>query len=102
MSSLNKLPQVKSDLMRKDDNWEDWDMEAFIDALLKWLKRNKSEDRPGVSGILTRARDTGSRQKMTTRDREEKKERLFAFFARKIIGETAARPSTPWRLEGSS
>ena len=50
MSSLNKLPQVKSDLMRTDDNWEDWDMEAFIDALLKWLKRNKSEDRPGVSG----------------------------------------------------
>lgn len=49
MMTLNKLPQVKPDLVRTDDNWEDWDMEAFIDGLKKWLKRNKTEEHPGDS-----------------------------------------------------
>ena len=39
MITLNKLPHVKPDLVRADDNWESWDMEAFIDGLKKWLKR---------------------------------------------------------------
>ncbi|XP_067041060.1 troponin I-like [Acropora muricata] len=39
MITLNKLPHVKPDLVRTDDNWESWDMEAFIDGLKKWLKR---------------------------------------------------------------
>lgn len=36
-------------LVRTDDNWEDWDAKAFIDALKKWLKRKKTEERPGDS-----------------------------------------------------
>lgn len=49
MTTLNKVPHVKPDLVRTDDNWEDWGMEAFIDALRKWLKRNKTEERHGDS-----------------------------------------------------
>ena len=49
MTTLNKLPHVKPDLVRTNDSWEDWDMEAFIDGLKKWLKRNKTEERPGDS-----------------------------------------------------
>ena len=49
MTNLNKLSHVKPDLLRTDNNWEDLDMEAFIDALKKWLKRNKTEERPGDS-----------------------------------------------------
>ena len=44
MSTLNKLPQVKPDLVRMDDNWEDWTMENLINAIQGWLKRNKIED----------------------------------------------------------
>ena len=46
MITLNKLPllpQVKSDLVRMDENWESWDMENLIENLQKWLKRNKIE-----------------------------------------------------------
>ena len=50
ISTLNKLPHVKPDLVRTDDDWEDWDMEAFISGLQKWLKRNKAEDRSEISG----------------------------------------------------
>ena len=44
MCTLNKLPQVKPDLVRTDDGWEEWNMENLIDNLQKWLRRNKSED----------------------------------------------------------
>ncbi|XP_028415672.1 uncharacterized protein LOC114539136 [Dendronephthya gigantea] len=42
MCTLNKIPQVKPDLVRTDDNWEDWKMERLIDNLQGWLRRNKS------------------------------------------------------------
>ena len=44
LSTLNKLPQVKPDLVRTDEGWEDWNMEKLIDSIQKWLKRNKAED----------------------------------------------------------
>ena len=43
MATLNKLPQAKPDLVRVDENWEDWSMEDLIDALQKWLRRNNTE-----------------------------------------------------------
>ena len=43
MATLNKLPQVKPDLVRVDGNWENWSMEDLIDALQKWLRRNNTE-----------------------------------------------------------
>lgn len=44
MTTLNKLPNVKPDLVRSDDEWEDWSMENLISGLQKWLRRNKVED----------------------------------------------------------
>ena len=43
MTTLNKLPQVKPDLVRVDESWEEWSMEDVIDALQKWLRRNHVE-----------------------------------------------------------
>jgi len=43
LATLNKLPQVKPDLVRVDENWEDWSMEDLIDALQKWLRRNNTK-----------------------------------------------------------
>ena len=45
MTTLNKLPHVKPDLVRTDDNWESWDMAGFIDER-KLLKRHSTEERP--------------------------------------------------------
>ena len=44
LSTLNKLPKVKPDLVRTDEGWEDWNMEKLINSIQKWLKRNKPED----------------------------------------------------------
>ena len=35
MTTLNRLPQVKPDLVRVDESWEEWSMEDLIDALQK-------------------------------------------------------------------
>ena len=50
MSTLNKIPQVRLNIVRTDENWEDWDMEALINNLWQWLKRHKVDDTPGDSG----------------------------------------------------
>jgi len=44
MNTINKLPHVKPDLVRVDENWEEWSMEHLIDTLQKWLKRNHVEN----------------------------------------------------------
>ena len=41
-----ELPQVKPDLVRIDDDWEDWNMKQLLSALQGWLKRNKTEEVP--------------------------------------------------------
>ena len=33
MAMLNKLPQVKPDLVGVDESWEEWSVEDLIDAL---------------------------------------------------------------------
>ena len=43
MTTLNKLPLVKPDLVRVDESWEEWSMEDLIDVLQKWLRRNHVE-----------------------------------------------------------
>ena len=57
MTTLNKLLQVKPDLVRVDESWEEWSMEDLIDALQKWLKRNHVESsKCEKAPVLTEAR----------------------------------------------
>ena len=57
VSTLNKLPQVKPDLVRIDDNWEEWDMKKLLSAIQGWLKRNKTEEVPNKEHDNTRKRE---------------------------------------------
>ena len=41
MTTLNKLPHVKPDLVRTDESWEDWNLKDLMNNLQKWLIRNK-------------------------------------------------------------
>jgi len=43
MATLNRLPQVKPDVARVDEKWEDWSMEDLVDALQKCLRKNNTE-----------------------------------------------------------
>lgn len=50
MMQLKKIPQVKPNLVRVDDNWGEWSMKELIKNLQKWLKRNKAGDLSSDSG----------------------------------------------------
>ena len=43
MTAIDKLPHVKPDLVRTDENWEKWDMGELIKNLEKWIKRKRNK-----------------------------------------------------------
>ena len=47
VSTLNKVPMVKPDLVHLDESLKEWDMKGLLDALQSWLKGNKSEEMRG-------------------------------------------------------
>ena len=40
LSTLEKLPGIKSDLTRNDENWKLWTFDELLKELRIWLKRN--------------------------------------------------------------
>ena len=38
--TLDKLPAIRADLVRLDDNWQKWGFPQLIEALRKWCERN--------------------------------------------------------------
>ena len=42
LMSIDKLPGLRGDLVRTDENWQDWDFAKFVYALQGWTERKKS------------------------------------------------------------
>ena len=38
--TLDKLPGIRADLVRLDDNWQEWGFPQLVEALRKWCERN--------------------------------------------------------------
>ena len=38
--TLDKLPGIRADLVRMDDDWQEWGFSQLIEALRKWCERN--------------------------------------------------------------
>ena len=38
--SIDKLPGIRGDLVRTDENWQEWDFPKFVYALQGWTERN--------------------------------------------------------------
>ena len=83
VTTIKKLPHVKPDLVRTDDDWEKWSMTDLIDNPQKWLRRQKVDDSPGNSGEV--------RQKRRSIGTTEKKETPSVSIVRENIGEMHAR-----------
>ena len=48
-NTSDKLPGIRADLVRLDDNWQDWGFCELVEALRKWTERNQkiaSEKKP--------------------------------------------------------
>ena len=38
--TLDRLPGIRADLVRLDDNWQEWDFCQLLDSLRVWAERN--------------------------------------------------------------
>ena len=38
--TLDKLPGIRADLVRLDNNWQEWDFCQLVDSLRRWTERN--------------------------------------------------------------
>ena len=38
--TLDKLPGIHANLVRLDDDWQDWGFPQLVEALRKWTERN--------------------------------------------------------------
>ena len=49
--TLDKLPGIRADLVRLDDDWHEWKFFHFLEALRKWCEKNPnaSSDLPNYS-----------------------------------------------------
>ena len=56
MTTIDKLPHVKPDLVTTDENWEKWDMGELIRNLEKWIKRNKPSETSGNINVHDNSR----------------------------------------------
>ena len=48
---LDRLPGIRSDIVRNDDNWQEWEFPQLVTALEKWTQRNpisNNEIRKGI------------------------------------------------------
>ena len=41
--TLGKLCGIRTDLVRRDDNWKSWEFNEMIEAIRKWTERNPTE-----------------------------------------------------------
>ena len=56
--ALDKLPGIRADLVRLDDDWQDWEFTQLIEAVRKWCERN-----PVVQDTHTHKKDSRSQQR---------------------------------------
>jgi len=57
VTTIKKLPHVKPNLVRTDDDWEKWSTTDLIDNLQQWLRRHKVDDLPGNSGDVRQKKE---------------------------------------------
>ena len=65
---LDHLPGISSDLVRNDDNWQEWEFPQLVRALEKWTQRNpisNNEIRKGIG-------HHGKEKLLNTRQHQEK------------------------------
>ena len=54
---LDRLPGVRSDLVRSDENWTDWEFPHLVEALRRWTERNPVHDEKRDKHLLERKAD---------------------------------------------
>ena len=95
LTTLNKLPHIKPDIVRTDDSWEEWGMKDLIDNIHKWLKRNRTGGSQSPREVSQKGKNIGLCKRPTKNSLLQKNpENQFVCFVKKITGETLALSMT--------
>ena len=72
-ATIDKLEGIRGDLVRTDDNWQEWEFPQLIEALRKWTERNpvKSEDKKRERDQIEKKKHSRGRS-FQTREQEWK------------------------------
>ena len=63
---LDKLPQIRSDLVRPDGEWQQWDFPKLIDALRQWVERSLVAETRKDKPPIRRDKNFSTRQQNAT------------------------------------
>ena len=61
-NTLDKLPQIRSDLVRRDGEWQQWDFPKLIDALRQWVEGNPVTETGREKPTIQRDKNCSARQ----------------------------------------
>ena len=78
LSTLEKLPGVKSDLTRNGENWELWTSDELLKELRIWLKRNYVDHSMG-SFVNDKVTDHTKYESKSFFDINKKRPQMFFF-----------------------
>ena len=65
-NTLDKLPQIRSDLVRLDGECQQWDFSKLIDALRQWVETNPVTETGKEKPPTRRDKNFNTRQQNTT------------------------------------
>jgi hypothetical protein len=72
MCTINKVPNVKSDLVRTDELWEEWKMENLVDSLQKWIDPQVTQEDKSTGDPRRREKNLFARNGGKENEREKK------------------------------
>ena len=65
-NTLDKLPQIRSDLVRLDDEWQQWYFPKLTNALRQWVLRNPVTETGKEKSPIRREKNFNTRQQNAT------------------------------------
>ena len=65
-NTLDSIPQIRSNLVRLDGEWQQWDFPKLIDALRQWVERNPVTEIGKEKPPIRRDKNFNTRQQNTT------------------------------------
>ena len=68
---IDKLPAIREDLVRNDEDWEKWNFVQFTEALQRWTRRNQVRDEVKQDDQQPRKRDRGNCYKTHQEENEQ-------------------------------
>ena len=67
-SVLDKLTGIKTDLVRGQENWQDWDLPRLAQALKKWRDVNPATEGNNVESMTTPSKRPANKSRFSTQN----------------------------------